>query len=239
MTGCGGFRADQDFSYNQETGFVVHDDSGLCVAGPDSRFGSGVTLENCNASLDRQMVWNRQSSPRQTVADILDGDANLKSFTDALRGSGLFARTEDENSQTTVYAPTNEAFNALEPATLQVLFSDPMLLQETLLFHQTDGTRFTDDVTKRCLPNVGCTGESTLSGSRMPILQEIECDRSGFFICYNRAMFTYFGAEKALLDTAHRDLAATNGVVHYINKLLVPDSVKAKVEAAIQTKSIS
>lgn len=73
----------------------------------------------------------------------------------------------------------------------------------------------------------------------MPILQEIECDRSGFFICYNRAMFTYFGAEKALLDMAHRDLAATNGVVHYINKLLVPDSVKAKVEAAIQTKSIS
>jgi uncharacterized surface protein with fasciclin (FAS1) repeats len=239
MTGCGGFRADQDFSYDPETGFIKHDDSGLCVAGPDAFIGNDVTLENCDSNPSRLMVWNSQSQPRQTVAEILDSAPELKTFSDQLRASGLFSRTEDPEMQTTIYAPTNGAFNSLEFSTLEALFSDPALLQETLLFHQSEGTRFTDDVTQRCLPNIGCTGETTLAGSRLPIAQEIECDREGFFICYNRAVFTYFGEERALLDTAHRDLHATNGVVHYINKLLVPDSVKAKIEANLQTKSVA
>jgi uncharacterized surface protein with fasciclin (FAS1) repeats len=184
------------------------------------------------------MQWNSQSQPRQTVADILNTSAELKSFTDQLRASGLYARTEDPAIQTTIYAPTNEAFNSLDIATLEALFTDPILLQETLLYHQTDGTRLTDDITQRCIPNVGCTGEITLTGSRLPLAQELECDRSGFFLCYNRAMYTYVGADRALLDTAHRDLRATNGAVHWINKLLVPDAVKAKIEARLQTTDL-
>lgn len=121
-----------------------------------------------------------------TLAGLLV-DAGL---VEALRGEGPF----------TVFAPVDEAFTALPPATLDAVLADPDLLTAVLTYHVVAGEKLTSaDLTD---------GQelTTLQG------QTLKVGKSGDQITINGT------------PVVVADVPATNGVIHVIGEVLVPQS---------------
>uniref|UniRef100_A0A6Q2Y8W7 Transforming growth factor-beta-induced protein ig-h3 n=1 Tax=Esox lucius TaxID=8010 RepID=A0A6Q2Y8W7_ESOLU len=136
------------------------------------------------------------------VHSFIDTDENL----DTLRVSTSGINGSDGHY--TVFAPTNEAFEKIPPEMLNRILGDPVALKDLLNYH--------------ILKNMHCS-ESIVSGTPMETLQgtvlEVGCDGSEM---------TLNG--KAIIEK--RDQLGTNGVVHFINELLIPDSAKTLLELA-------
>uniref|UniRef100_A0AAQ5ZK89 Transforming growth factor-beta-induced protein ig-h3 n=1 Tax=Amphiprion ocellaris TaxID=80972 RepID=A0AAQ5ZK89_AMPOC len=125
----------------------------------------------------------------------------------AFAAAGLTSILENEG-QYTVFAPTNEAFEKIPAETLNRILGDPVALRDLLNYH--------------ILKNMQCA-ESIVSGTPMETLQgtvlEVGCDGN---------QMTLNG--KAIITK--KDQLGTNGVIHYINELLIPDSAKTLLELA-------
>ncbi|XP_010862592.1 transforming growth factor-beta-induced protein ig-h3 isoform X3 [Esox lucius] len=141
------------------------------------------------------------------VHSFIDTDENLDTLRTAVAAAGLTSMLESDGHYT-VFAPTNEAFEKIPPEMLNRILGDPVALKDLLNYH--------------ILKNMHCS-ESIVSGTPMETLQgtvlEVGCDGSEM---------TLNG--KAIIEK--RDQLGTNGVVHFINELLIPDSAKTLLELA-------
>ncbi|XP_042274314.1 transforming growth factor-beta-induced protein ig-h3 [Thunnus maccoyii] len=141
------------------------------------------------------------------VHTLIDVDEDLETLRTAIAAAGLTSILENEG-QYTIFAPTNEAFEKIPPETLNRILGDPVALKDLLNYH--------------ILKNMQCA-ESIVSGTPMETLQgtvlEVGCDGD---------QLTLNG--KAIITK--KDQLGTNGVIHYINELLIPDSAKTLLELA-------
>ncbi|XP_017293516.1 transforming growth factor-beta-induced protein ig-h3 [Kryptolebias marmoratus] len=144
------------------------------------------------------------SNNMQTIIDI---DDDLETLRAAFAAAGLTTLLESEG-QYTIFAPTNDAFEKIPRETLNRILGDPVSLKDLLNFH--------------ILKHLQCA-ESIVSGASMETLQgtslEVSCDGD---------QMTLNG--KAIITK--KDQLGTNGVIHYINELLIPDSAKTLLELA-------
>ena len=109
-------------------------------------------------------------------------------LVDALKGEGPF----------TVFAPTEEAFAAVDPATLEALLADPTgLLQQVLLYHVVEGAVLSTDLTDGLSVN-------SLQGS--PVT---------FMLHEGSVMINDANVVAA-------DIHASNGVIHVIDRVILP-----------------
>uniref|UniRef100_A0AAY5L0T6 Transforming growth factor-beta-induced protein ig-h3 n=1 Tax=Esox lucius TaxID=8010 RepID=A0AAY5L0T6_ESOLU len=148
------------------------------------------------------------------VHSFIDTDENLDTLRTAVAAAGLTSMLESDGHYT-VFAPTNEAFEKIPPEMLNRILGDPVALKDLLNYH--------------ILKNMHCS-ESIVSGTPMETLQgtvlEVGCDGSEM---------TLNG--KAIIEK--RDQLGTNGVVHFINELLIPDSAtKMFVDAGLKAHLI-
>jgi uncharacterized surface protein with fasciclin (FAS1) repeats len=97
----------------------------------------------------------------------------------------------------TVFAPTNEAFAKLPAGTVEALLEDPEALRAILLHHVVAGTVKAADVVK--LKSAKTAGGTTLA---------IVADKTGVKVA---------GA-----TVTQTDIAASNGVIHVIDSVLLP-----------------
>ncbi|KAL2077437.1 hypothetical protein ACEWY4_026941 [Coilia grayii] len=143
----------------------------------------------------------------QDVGSLLDIDDDLETLRTAVAAAGLTTMLENEGHYT-IFAPTNEAFEKIPADTLTRILGDPVALKDMLNYH--------------ILKNMHCS-ESIVSGTPLETLQgtvlEVGCDGDEM---------TLNG--KAIIQS--KDKLGTNGVVHYINELLIPDSAKTLMELA-------
>uniref|UniRef100_A0A672YWW9 Transforming growth factor-beta-induced protein ig-h3 n=1 Tax=Sphaeramia orbicularis TaxID=375764 RepID=A0A672YWW9_9TELE len=141
------------------------------------------------------------------VQTLIDVDDDLETLRTAIAAAGLTALLESEG-QYTIFAPTNEAFEKIPQETLNRILGDPVALKDLLNYH--------------ILKHMQCA-ESIVSGTPMETLQgtmlEVGCDGDQMTL-NGRAIIT------------RRDQLGTNGVIHYINELLIPDSAKTLLELA-------
>uniref|UniRef100_A0A8C7T9M8 Transforming growth factor-beta-induced protein ig-h3 n=1 Tax=Oncorhynchus mykiss TaxID=8022 RepID=A0A8C7T9M8_ONCMY len=141
------------------------------------------------------------------VHTFIDTDDDLETLRNAVAAAGLTQMLESDGHYT-VFAPTNEAFEKIPPEMLNRILGDPVALKDLLNYH--------------ILKNMQCA-ESITSGTPLETLQgtvlEVGCDG---------ADMTLNG--KAIIQK--KDQLGTNGVVHYINELLIPDSAKTLLELA-------
>ncbi|KAM9377214.1 transforming growth factor-beta-induced protein ig-h3 [Pholidichthys leucotaenia] len=141
------------------------------------------------------------------MQSIIDIDDDLETLRTAFAAAGLTTLLENEG-QYTIFAPTNEAFEKIPQETLNRILGDPIALTDLLNYH--------------ILKNMHCA-ESVVSGTPMETLQgtmlEVGCDGN---------QMTLNG--KAIITK--KDQLGTNGVIHYINELLIPDSAKTLLELA-------
>ncbi|KAG7464980.1 hypothetical protein MATL_G00171290 [Megalops atlanticus] len=141
------------------------------------------------------------------IHTFIDTDDDLETLRTAVAAAGLTTMLESDGHYT-VFAPTNEAFEKIPPDTLNRILGDPVALKDLLNYH--------------ILKNMQCS-ESIVAGTPLETLQgtvlEVGCDGD---------QMTLNG--KAIISL--KDQLGTNGVVHYINELLIPDSAKTLLELA-------
>ncbi|XP_030223999.1 transforming growth factor-beta-induced protein ig-h3 isoform X1 [Gadus morhua] len=139
------------------------------------------------------------------VHSFIDTDDDLETLRTALAAAGMTTMLESEG-QYTLFAPTNEAFEKIPPDTLNRILGDPVALRDLLNYH--------------ILKHMQCA-ESIVTGMPMETMQgtvlEVGCD--GDHMTLNG---------KAIITKT--DQLGTNGVIHYINELLIPDSAKTLLE---------
>ena len=139
----------------------------------------------------------------QSIAQTAAANAQFSTLVEALEAAGL-VQTLDADGSFTVFAPTNEAFAAALDAlgmSQSELFADTNLLTQILLYHVVDGETLAADV-------AAMDSLTTEQGS------DISVTASNNGIVLNDDV-----------QVVQADIAASNGVIHAVNGVLLPPAV--------------
>jgi transforming growth factor-beta-induced protein len=156
--------------------------------------------------------------PTDNIMQIADGTASLSTLVAAIDAANLRA-TLSGTGPFTVFAPTNDAFAAVDADVLAYLLATPAELTKVLTYHVVSGKVMSTDLTSGSVNTLN-TGQS--------VTVDLS---SGVMI------------NDANVTTA--DVEASNGVVHIIDKVLIPANldlsgmVPSVADAAIATPELS
>lgn len=157
-----------------------------CIAAHDKRGRYGTLF-----TMDRMLT-----PPVGTVMDVLKGDNRFSMLVAAIQSAGL-TETLNREGAYTIFAPTNEAFQALPPGELNKLLGNAKELADILKYH----------VGEEILVSGGI---GTLV--RLKSLQgdKLEVSSKNNAVSVNKE------------PVAESDIMATNGVVYAITSVLQP-----------------
>jgi uncharacterized surface protein with fasciclin (FAS1) repeats len=161
-----------------------------------------------------------------TVVDVAASNKNFSTLVTLVKAAGLAGALSGSNAQLTVFAPTNAAFKNLEAAVpgVTTALTDPMnkgLLVQVLKYHVLGSKVTAADALAAAKKN-----------AKVPTLLGKNAN--------GRIALSLKGGKVVLSDSAglntaivtKTDLAASNGVVHVINKVIVPKSVATALKKA-------
>ena len=161
-----------------------------------------------------------------TVVDVAASNKNFSTLVSLVKAAGLAGALSNQNAQLTVFAPTNAAFKNLEAAVPGVTkaLTNPMnkgLLVQVLKYHVLASKVSAADAVAAAKKN-----------AKVPTLLGKNAN--------GQIALLLKGGKVALSDSAglntaivtKTNLAASNGVVHVINKVIVPKSVATALKKA-------
>jgi len=158
--------------------------------------------KNASASLQGRA---HQTVPSKNIAETAIAAANLTTLATGIRAAGLTDKLTGKGPFT-VFAPSDEAFKKLPPGALEALLKDSSRLRAVLSYHVVAG-----HVSGRDMKS----GEMmTLQGSTL------------------MASVSSSGVEINLAHVKQTDIAATNGVVHVIDAVIMPKNWQLLAAAA-------
>jgi len=131
----------------------------------------------------------------QNIVETAVTAGTFNTLVAAVEAAGL-ATTLSDDGPFTVFAPTDDAFAALPAGTVDALLNDIPTLTEILLYHVVSGDVRAADV-------VNLNSATTLQGGSVSI---------------DASMGVKVNDANVLLT----DVLATNGVIHVIDKVLLP-----------------
>jgi len=130
-----------------------------------------------------------------TISSVSAQTPELSTFAKLVSQAGLNETLD--NSDVTVFAPTNEAFQSVPAATLDKLAKDPVLLKSVLTYHVLPGQVKAASVD-------GNNQVVTLNGAKLNL------SKAGDVVVVDEAM----------VITA--DVAAGKGLIHVVDRVLMP-----------------
>jgi uncharacterized surface protein with fasciclin (FAS1) repeats len=136
------------------------------------------------------------ASAKQDIVETAVAAGKFDTLTALLKKAGLVKTLKGKGAYT-VFAPTDKAFSKVPNATLDALAKDKAKLRAVLLYHVAKGKLPAAKVVKR-------DSIKTLNGQRVRVRV-----RSGK---------AFVGGARVVAP----DVAASNGVIHVINKVLIP-----------------
>ena len=137
-------------------------------------------------------------SQNQNIVQIAQSTPTLSTLTSAIVSAGL-VQTLSGPGPFTVFAPTNAAFEKMDPATLNTIISTPSLLTALLQYHVVDGDVLSTDLSNGPV-------ETFLSGQNIEVM-------------VSSAGVTLNGTS----NVTDADVIASNGVIHIIDEVLIPE----------------
>jgi transforming growth factor-beta-induced protein len=149
-----------------------------------------------------------------SIVDVAAGNPAFSTLVAAVKAAGL-AETLSGKGPFTVFAPTNEAFAALPKGTVETLLKPENrdALRQVLTYHVVSGDLMAKDLKSGNVTTVaGSTAAVKVQGGKVSV---------------NNA------------NVIKADVDASNGVIHVIDKVLIPPNLMPKPPAAAQpTQSI-
>lgn len=144
-----------------------------------------------------KLVEKATNAAAPTIVQIAAGDPNFSTLVVALKQAGLVDVLSGKGPFT-VFAPTNAAFAKVDPKALEALLKDKAALTRVLTYHVVSGNVLAADVTKLSFAD-------TVSGQRATIS-------------------TDKGVTIAGANVSKTDIVASNGVIHVIDSVMMPES---------------
>lgn len=147
------------------------------------------------------IAFANDGKPAKTENDIVDiaaGNENFSTLVAAVKAAGLVDVLKGDGPFT-VFAPTNEAFAALPAGTVETLLKpeNKNMLIAVLTYHVVAGKVMSSDLSDG-------QKAATVQGS------EVEIKIAGGKVSVSGA------------DVVAADIEASNGVIHVINKVILP-----------------
>ena len=136
-----------------------------------------------------------ETMPDKNIVQTAEDAGSFKTLVTAIKAAGL-EETLSGKEPFTVFAPTDEAFAALPAGTLDSLLKDKAALTKVLTYHVASGKYMATDV-------VGMKSIKTIEGSSLPVN-------------------TTEGVKVGDANVTATDIEASNGVIHVIDKVLIP-----------------
>ena len=164
--------------------------------------GAQVTTPDVEASngvihvIDSVLIPKEATPAPKTIVQTAVAAGSFKTLTSLLKKAGLVGALQGKGPFT-VFAPTDAAFAKVPKATLAALGKNKAMLRSVLLYHVVKGNVTAAKVVK-------LRSAKTLNGKAVPIRV------SGRNVFVGGARVT----------TA--DVKASNGVIHVVNKVLIP-----------------
>tara|TARA_R110000772_G_scaffold68653_8_gene152034 strand:- start:1407 stop:1979 length:573 start_codon:yes stop_codon:yes gene_type:complete len=145
-----------------------------------------------------------------TIVGVAQHNADFSTLVVAVTAADL-GTTLSEEGPFTVFAPTNAAFNKVDPAELSALLSPDKKddLAALLKYHVVSGKMTSADVTKAISDGEGSATLTTVQGAKLKASLE-----GGKVILEDAA------GGKSTITVA--DVDATNGVIHGIDTVVMP-----------------
>lgn len=147
----------------------------------------------------------------KNIVEIAAGDDRFETLVAAVQAAGL-VDTLQGDGPFTVFAPTDDAFAALPAGTLEALLADTDTLTKILTYHVVSGKVMAGDV-------VGLDGQEvgTVQGENVMV----KVDGGNVMINDANVIIT--------------DIEASNGVIHVIDKVIIPPSVAAAMASSSES----
>ncbi|KAM8976023.1 periostin [Pelodytes ibericus] len=142
-----------------------------------------------------------------TIGDFIDSEDDLSSFRAAAIASDVLEKLEKPGHYT-LFAPTDEAFEKLPRGVLERIMSDKKAAEALVNYHILDSVQCSEAI-------MGGVALDNLEGSTL----QIGCDGDSLTVNGKK-----IGNRK--------DIVTSNGVIHLIDDVLIPDSAKQVLELA-------
>ncbi|KAM9801696.1 periostin, osteoblast specific factor b [Neosynchiropus ocellatus] len=188
----------------------MYNDLGLYI----NHYSNGIVTVNCARIIHGNQVATNGvvhvvdrviSGVGRTIQDVIEVEDDLSTLSDVALNAGLMEKL-GQAGHYTVFAPTNEAFERLGIDVLERIQDDKKVLQALLKYHILDSVQCSEAIMS------GSTYE-TLEGNNIVI----GCDGDSLTV-------------NGVKMVRKKDIVTTNGVIHLIDEVLVPDSAKQVVE---------
>uniref|UniRef100_A0A8C2H4C1 Periostin, osteoblast specific factor a n=1 Tax=Cyprinus carpio TaxID=7962 RepID=A0A8C2H4C1_CYPCA len=183
-----------------------------------NHYSNGVVTVNCARIIHANQVATNGvvhvidrviSFAVQTIMDEIETNHDLPSDRKLSQ-----MKKHSSSKHYTLFAPTNEAFEKLDRDVLERLMSDTTVLEALLKYHLLNSVQCSEAIM------AGSVYE-TLEGSNI----EIGCDGESL---------TVNGIKMVL----KKDIVTSNGVIHLIDQVLMPDSAKQVIELIGKSQNI-
>ncbi|XP_055082001.1 periostin, osteoblast specific factor b isoform X2 [Periophthalmus magnuspinnatus] len=140
-----------------------------------------------------------------TIQSFVEVDDDLTTLSDILQNADLMDKL-GEKGQFTLFAPTNAAFDKIGIETLERLQDNKDALQALVKYHLLNSVQCSEAI-------MSGTSYETMEGSNI----DIGCDGDSL---------TVNGVKMVL----KKDIVTSNGVIHLVDQVLMPDSAKQVLE---------
>ncbi|XP_032070543.1 periostin isoform X3 [Thamnophis elegans] len=142
-----------------------------------------------------------------TIQDFIESEDDLSSLKAAASTSDVM-ETLGKPGHYTLFAPTNEAFEKLPRGTLERIMRDKVASEALIKFHILNTLQCSEAI-------MGGAVFETMEGNTI----EIGCDGESLLI-------------NGVKMVNRKDIVTSNGVIHLIDQVLIPDSAKQVIELA-------
>lgn len=165
-------------------------------------FGVSMAATNAYAEPGTERATGAQGATKDIVATAVEA-GHFKTLVKALEAAGL-ADTLKGKGPFTVFAPSDEAFAKLPSGTLENLLKpeNKEQLKGILLMHVVPDDLLIADVKK-------IKDAKTVGGAKVDVT-------------YNMLTGVHIGTAKEMAHVQNSDIHATNGVIHVIDKVILP-----------------
>lgn len=145
------------------------------------------------------------------IVGVASGNENFSTLVAAVKAADL-VKTLSANGPFTVFAPTNAAFDALPDGTVESLLKpkNKQMLTSILTYHVVSGKFMAADVVKAIKANGGEYMVDTVQGNKLTLSLDGK-----------NVVLTDAKGGKATV--AQADVAASNGVIHAIDAVVMPE----------------
>ncbi|MDZ7614225.1 MAG: fasciclin domain-containing protein [Flavobacteriaceae bacterium] len=142
--------------------------------------------------------------PSDNIVEVAQSNSELSTLVSAIVAAELDTYLAGPGPVYLVFAPTNAAFAKLDSQTLNNIIGDPVLLTALVQYHVVSGKVYSKDLSTGSV-------NTALSGQALDVV-------------VSGGMVTINGSAKVI----EADVKASNGVIHIIDEVLLPDDFVAQ-----------